>query len=332
MIKLISITITAIGAAIALFGEPRKDGRFTRQGKLSLYLVLIGLLASSTFEINQWDEKKEKERAVKIAKEFARQWEYMKNQPITSLKLELLQRREIPVKEFANYLGTIALTCRTRIPLSEGIPNSYIIHIESNGKATHPWKELRLVAHDKKKNIVAIGDAASLKKKFQEEVTGITQSDNKEKQNRKLPPEVKGELLSGTVISETLSINGWPYSSSAEFNWDDPNSLACGIEAGIRWADIDFGETIKNLSDLTKLASIELSVPVGFDFNIIDYLPLSIMLANHEVFWIPLNNIDFYEDGKFWIGNVSGLELLTFFERKFERRVKKLFALKSRRK
>ena len=115
--KILGLVIASVGAALALFGESRLEGRLTRLGKAAFLLVVAGLLSSATLELRQWHEDKREQ-------EIDRQWSATLNQTIVEMGLTFYFRQEIRASKLTQrwreaFVGFGSSAARRRLFLRE---------------------------------------------------------------------------------------------------------------------------------------------------------------------------------------------------------------------
>ena len=93
ILKFIGLLVVATGSAIALFGEPRRDGRLTIFGWAALALVLIGLVVASTLEVLT-------ARSQTFEKRIAAEWQDTADQYILEVGLAVDLLDEMPYAQF----------------------------------------------------------------------------------------------------------------------------------------------------------------------------------------------------------------------------------------
>jgi hypothetical protein len=86
---------------------------------------------------------------------------------------------------------------------------------------------------------------------------------------------------------------------------------------------LGFNEEIYKLKDLYKLYSINLTVPIGFDFDNTDLCELKFITVNYETFSFDMKSMDYhhYSQQNNWIGHIPGSDLLAYFERGAKNRI-----------
>lgn len=309
-IKILSLVIASVGAAIALFGESRSNGRLTRLGKAALLLVVAGLLTSTSLELSQWLEEKRK-------REIDHQWSDTLNQNIVKIGLTFYFRQEIRPSKLAEswreaFIGFGSAAARRKVFLKE--------HSEEENAEDR----IRLVVLDLDDRIVGIGNRLDLKKREFLQLQnkpptsqGSGQATDTPKPSR-IPPQTMAKKITGTVISESFVIRGWSYTSSADYDWTDPEALTCGFETDISWKELRMEDEVSTIRDIGRLAVITVSLPIDFDLKPIDRFDIAITTSDNQVLWLRIGQLDFHNiDDKRIVADVSGYEWLTRIEEEF---------------
>jgi len=284
-LKILGIVIASIGAAMALFGESRSKGRLTRLGKAALLLVVAGLLTSATLELRQWLEDKRNQ-------ELGRQWSDTLNQTIVEMGLTFYFRQEIRPSQLTErwceaFVGFGSVAARRRLFLRE--------HSEEENAE----ERIRLVVLDSDDRVVGIGNRLELKKReflqFQNQPS--TSQDSAQTTDAPKPSGTPLQALpkhiTGTVTAESLMIRGWPYTSSADDDWTDPEVLTCGFDTKIPWKELKLNDEVQIVRDLGRLAVITVSLPIDFDLKPVDCFDITITTSDQQVLWLRIASLHF---------------------------------------
>jgi hypothetical protein len=98
IIKYVGFLTTAISAVVALLGKPREKGKFTKQGRILLFTIAVGLITSIASEVYQ-------SREAEGLRRIDQEWEYLKSEKITFAEVEFFttgQAKAINFVQFAN--------------------------------------------------------------------------------------------------------------------------------------------------------------------------------------------------------------------------------------
>lgn len=105
---------------------------------------------------------------------------------------------------------------------------------------------------------------------------------------------------------------------SAIWDYDVKSNMnVCGFTGEISWKMLELSEEISSLKYLSKIYSINLVAPVGFDFEITDLCELNFILADDQKISFNMKSMDFhhYPKENTLLGDVPGVTILSLFEK-----------------
>ena len=325
--------MTSTGAAVALWGTPRKNGKFTRQGAFSLSLIVVGVVLSLSLETLQWTQQQNEKLYRQEIARIDKEWVNTMHQEIIEAKVSYRYRHEMNPDEFAKYIGTaeIAFLIATSGTESEiVIRRLRFLHQDKNRDAE---ERIKLVVIDKEQVIDSASEKITLLKKEPMSESGKAISVNADDvslvvgKKSSEPPEDNnksqeehGANIIGTVLGETFVINGWPYSSSSKHDWSNPNSLTCGIDASIAWNNLKLGDSVRNMADIGRISGISVRLPESTDLEKLDRFSFSIITGDNQVFIFPFHLFRKEFHDKQYVIDVSGYDLMQFAKREFYKR------------
>ena len=154
LVKLLALVATAMGAALSLFGDARRDGRLTATGKCAMGLVIAGLVTSVIIELLGV-------RSERISDE----WALTLDQPIYQIHVSLNYDQPTPVADFANALDEISFVFGTYDTLEQGEPlvRRLRFHVTDVGRPTSDVeKQISLASSDGSGKLLALGRGSIL--------------------------------------------------------------------------------------------------------------------------------------------------------------------------
>ncbi len=333
LLKAIGIIVTSTGAAVALWGIPRKNGKFTRQGAFSLSLIMLGLVLSLSLETLQWTQQQDEKRYRQEIARIDNEWDNTLHQEIIEAKISYRYRQEMKPDEFAKYIGTAEISFIIAASGAESkilIRRLKFLHQDKNSDAE---ERIKFVVVDNEQVIVSAGEKIILLKKELMSgpgkdisvnaddislVVGNKMSEPHEYNNKSQGEH--GANIFATVLGETFVINGWPYSSSSKHDWSNPNSLTCGIDASIVWSNLKLGERVRNIADIGRISGVSVRLPESTDLERLDRFSFSIITGDNQVFIFPFHLFRKEVQDKQYVADVSGYDLMQFTKRKFYKR------------
>ena len=318
--KILGLVIAAVGAVVALFGNSHEHGKLTKLGRLAGLLVLCGLLCSVTIEVFQWRAKSADIRKQDLEARKTLEWELVSMAPIEFVHLRFFQRREMPVKDFLQYISRIHVSMSIPSSSPNGSSSSRSLAFRANktpprepillyvttGKGKRGFtvpvdlykKELPIVHHEP-----APRSAEST----------LSVAPNAESRDSRL------RTSTGTIVSLTAMINGWPYTVSARHVWTNPRALTCGIDSRIPWNQLAGSAAVSTLKDFASAGgSLSVTLDEGIDLSIVDSFELSFFAGDHV---IPVDLMHrkyaLSDDGK-WEFFTRGFEMYSLLQSSLE--------------
>jgi len=153
-LRILSLLVAAAGGAIALFGEPRSNGRLTPAGMLALGFVLGGFVASVVMEI-----------LTARRDSVSEAWAVTRDQALTQLMFAWYHERPMSVREFAEILRQVRVTIGT-LAEREGEGDHPVVrylefHVD-DGKVDDLEQAIRLQTRSRARQVFATGFPSSL--------------------------------------------------------------------------------------------------------------------------------------------------------------------------
>jgi hypothetical protein len=314
-LKVLSLAVAAAGAAVALWGNARDGGRFTRAGFLAISLLIIGLGLSAVIEVLQFRQERAERVAAQLHSEMEDEWQMAQDQPISTYGLALFERREQAAGTFVARAGEIEI---------------YLVpQFETSGEPGHE-RLLKFTLTPNNPNVeaaCALSVAGEVTRVPLARSEGCTLMRNQPlnpsskssagrptpRRSRVFPNDKSAQAnlrsAEGVVVGMSFVTNGWHYTSSAEFDWSDATARACGVRGRLAWSTLQLGAEFRTVSALRHLRTLRVVLPNGRDFRIVDMFELT-LLAGDDVFTLDLRDLTYAqrEDGK-WQASIKGREI-----------------------
>lgn len=330
VLRIIGIAIGFSGAAMALMGNTRKSGKLTRIGRLSAVLILSGFATAIGIEIFEWKEKRTEQKWARDQKKLDEEWHSTESQTIAKLAISLHQRREVPVHQFEKELSEMQISFATLFQGRDVEPLCVRLRVLPISKEPDAEDRLKLVA-EKGSLRCGSGSKTMLFKKGgspppqetvisvpRKEISIVLAQDRSEANGDETLTNHDGHIMV-EVVGGGMTINNWPYSYDMDYDWTDPEEMACGIYAEIPWSMTGLDEVVRCLGDISRLAAISVSLPLAMSTDLVDSLTMELWLSDGQCFILDTCDMEFERNGGLRRAHFSGhgwkTGIRTFFYR-----------------
>lgn len=312
--------VTAAGATIALFGEPRANGSFTSWGYVALSLIVSGFAFAIAIEVLQYGIETRAKELSDLERRVRSEWRVVEHHRLASISIGFNHRVQMPVTSFMAYIGGVVFRLSGDSEIEPGITTRNLRFDRVNDDVDLETA-YALTASDSKDSYGRSNGISFYRAETELEIQLSPSTDSPEVRN---PPneESSPRLYTKTSRIEaiTMIVGGgeWGYTTSNQDIWTDPQQLACGVYASLEWSDLQLGLSYRTITDLGHLRRLSVVLPKGFNLRPVDEFRLTLVGSGGVVASIDLESRRFAlrEDGG-WETGLSGPELYTEIESDF---------------
>jgi hypothetical protein len=322
-LKVSAATVTAGGAAIALFGDPRSNGTLTRWGYFALSLIIMGFVITATIEVLQARADKRDNTAAELREKIGILWEAATHERLVSIAISFMHRVELPASEFMAYLNGVVVEIVADREIAPDVQRR-LLRIEHAADSEDIEKRYSLVilAGDVR---ITRSDGLSLYRAASRDelVEPASPAQRDEGVAPNTASDEGGRMRTAVITVESIvQVCGggqWGYVSSNSDHWYDENSNACGVYASLPWTALELGSAYLAVSDLAHLRRLAVVLPHGFDLRPVDTFDATVFGSRGFVGAVDLTSARFAQrDDRRWEASYTGAELYAWLKAEFE--------------